>query len=416
MVTAVKPRKSKPLPLVDLFRKTKNDSLNQVPSLGSGVQNLPHSSLDMGGFEPYTPNTATLVNSLIRSKSRSRKGQNNDNESETPFSPTKSKPEPAYTTATSSRSRSLSRDTRTIDTARTRSSSRSRSYSVGEQSFIETNNLPPVPSIPPEHQLATKLSKASLNSSKLSSPRSPKYASDIDRRPKYSIEQERNDFTIQHSEPLSRSRSRSQAASRSRTYASKDTCVSPVSPVPTSPLHSRRMRACTMSSQSSSDEEDNIPLAATNIAPPWLQNRRLSMGTGLHVNLDRSIIHASLLDDDEEEDDEDHIPIAALSPIRGEFMTAADKYKEKVRERMFKDKASSESSDEQEDDNVPIQQIMQQRKERRYSDDSPSSENERRGRPRNSTRITASQKRARSRADKNPNIPPVPRLPPIYNI
>jgi hypothetical protein len=416
MVTAVKPRKSKPLPLVDLFRKTKNDSLNQIPSLGSGVQNLPHSSLDMGGFEPYTPNTTTLVNSLIRSKSRSRKGQVNDIESETLFSPTthKAKPEPAYTTAAPSRSRSLSRDTRTIDTVRTRSSSRSRSYSVGEQSFIETNNLPPVPSIPPEHQLVTKLSKASLNSSNVPSPRSPKYANAIDRRPH---EQERNDLTIQHSEPLERTRSKSQAPLRSRVCASKDTCPpTPVSPVPTSPLHSRRMRACTMSSQSSSDEEDNIPLAATNIAPPWLQNRRLSMGTGLHVNLDQSIIHSSLLDDDEEDDDEDHIPIAALSPIRGDFMTAADKYKEKVRERIFKDKASSESSDEQEDDNIPIQQIMQQRKERRFSDDSPSSENERRGRSRNPTRITASDKRARSSAEKNQNIPPVPRLPPIYNI
>ncbi|KAI8579012.1 hypothetical protein K450DRAFT_244550 [Umbelopsis ramanniana AG] len=411
MVTAVKPRKSKPLPLVDLFRKTKNDSFNEGPSLGSGVQNLPHSSLDMGGFEPYTPNTATLVNSLIRSKSRSRNGQ--DIESETLFSPTTAKPEPAYTTAAPSRSRSLSRDTRTTDTVRTRSSSRSRSYSVGEQSFIDTHNLPPVPSIPPEHQLATKLSKASINSSNLSSPRSPKYASDMDRRPKYSHEQERNDFTIQHSEPLGRSKS--QAPSRSRSYGSKDTCPpTPVSPVPTSPLHSRRMRACTMSSQSSSDEEDNIPLAATNIAPPWLQNRRLSMGTGLHVNLDRSIIHSSLLDDDEEEDDEDHIPIAILSPIRGEFMTAADKYKEKVRERMFKDQASSESSDEQEDDNIPIQQIIQQRKQRRSSDDSPSSE--RRGRSRNPSRITASEKRARSRAEKDHNIPPVPSLPPIYNI
>ncbi|KAG2189502.1 hypothetical protein INT44_004644 [Umbelopsis vinacea] len=399
MVTAVKPRKSKPLPLVDLFRKTKNESLNQEPSLGSGVQNLPHSSLGMGGFEPYTPNTATLVNSLIRSKSRSRKGQ--DNDSETLFSPATHKaatPEPAYTTAAApSRSRSLSRDTRT--TARTRSSSRSRSYSVGEQSFIETNPLPPVPSIPPEHQLATKLSKTSINSL---SPKSPKYASDIDRRPKYSHEQERNDFTIQHSEPLERSRSKPRAPSRSRTYGSKDT----------SPLHSRRMRAST--SQSSSDEEDNIPLAATNIAPPWLQNRRLSMGAGLHVNLDRSVMHSSLLDDDEEEDDEDHIPIAILSPIRGEFMTAADKYKEKVRERMFKD--SSESSDEQEDDNIPIQQIIQQRNQRRRSSSDDSPENERRGRSRNPSRITASEKRARSRAEKNLNIPPVPTLPLIYNI
>ncbi|KAH8549598.1 hypothetical protein BGW37DRAFT_107906 [Umbelopsis sp. PMI_123] len=415
MVTAVKPRKSKPLPLVELFRKTKNEQLNSPPPLGSGVQNLPNSSLDIGGYEPYAPNTTTLVNSLIRSKSRSRKAQ--DNDAEPTVSPTnKGKPEPAYTTTSPSRSRSLSRDTRTTDTGRTRSSSRTRSYSVGEQSVMDTDNLPPVPSIPLEHQLATKLSKASLNSSKMSSPRSTNYPSDNDRRSEYGHEQEKNDFIIQQSEPFGGRRSKSQTPSRQNTPASNDAFPpTPVSPSPISPRDSRRMRGRTMSSQSSSDEEDNIPLAATNIAPAWLQNRRLSMGTGLQVNLDRSVTHTSLLDDDEEEDDDDHIPIAALSPVRGEFMTAADKYKEKVRERIFRDESSSDSSDDQEEDNIPIQQILQQRKERRLSADMPKPEDERRGRSRNRIRIAASEKRGLNRAEKD-NIPPVPRLPPIYNI
>jgi hypothetical protein len=454
MVTAVKPRKSKPLPLVDLFRKPKHDKLGQIPSLGSGVQNLPQSSLDMA-YEPYTPNTATLLNSLLleRSKSKPRKGyqQNADGM----ISPTKEMHETstaAYTTASpSSRSRSLSRDTG-VD--RTRSSSRSRSYSVGEQSVSVANNLPPVPSIPLEHQLAHKLSKASLNSSNPSSPRSPNHASSSDRRTKDSNEQDRNEIWrnqtyeqqqgkndhhcpgVENSEsPLGRSKSLITSSRGGGYHGPKDTVTTLGSKSnPTTPVTAtaamipspRRSRARRATISSSSDEDDNIPLAATNMAPAWLQNKPLIKGIKLKVNLDRSITHSSLLDDDDDDDDEDHIPIAALnpmSPVRGEFMTAADKYKERVRDRIFRDKVtSSSSSEEEEEDNIPIQQtlFMRQKQDRRLSDDlqrrrlssDQCADDELRGRPRSRTRITASEKQGRGRAN---NIPPVPRLPSIYS-
>jgi len=192
---------------------------------------------------------------------------------------------------------------------------------------------------------------------------------------------------------------------------------------PTSPRErNARGHKPAMSSSSSSDEDDNIPLAATTMAPAWLQNKPLGKRIQLKVNLDRSMTHSSLLDDDEEEDDEDLIPIAALSPmspVRGDFMTAADKYKEKVRDRIFRDKVSSSSSDEQEEDNIPIQQTRMMRQNRRLSDDNGRidhvPEDDARGRSQSRNRINASEKPARSRAERD-NIPPVPRLPTIYNI
>jgi hypothetical protein len=408
MVTAVKPRKSKPLPLVDLFRKPKNDNVAHVPALGSGIQNLPPSLHT--AYEPYTPNTATLLDSLVRSKSRSRRDH-----SQLP-SPVKPDIDTDYTARSSSRSRSLSRDTRTTNTVRTRSSSRSRSYSVGEQSPISHNTAPPVPSIPMEHQM--------LKAKSPPSPRSPKnldvrgrhvmYDEDLDNRP---IGQ------------LMGSNIRSKSLRVVRSYephkdSSPTSKSNPTTPIDTmSSQRERYMRDRRPSTSSSSDEDDNIPLAATNMVPTWFQSSPKALQAKL-----AKINKQSLLDDEEEEDDEDHIPIAALgpmSPIRGEFMTAADKYKEKVRERIFGEKAASSSSDEQ-DDTMLIQQAHRMRQVRRQSvDDEPRGrrskdflepypEEERRGRSRSRSRITASEKPCRNRVEND--VPPVPRLPSVYNV
>ncbi|KAG2186083.1 hypothetical protein INT43_002521 [Umbelopsis isabellina] len=412
MVTAVKSRKSKPLPLVDLFRKPKSDNVAHVPALGSGVHNLPPSLHT--AYEPYTPNTATLMDSLIRSKSRSRK-----DDAQLASSLVKPDIDTDYTARSSSRSRSLSRDTRTTNTARTRSSSRSRSYSVGEQSPISTYAAaPPVPSIPLEHQLL----KAK------SSPISPHSPKNMDMRGRHRIYDEDLDDRPIGQLLDSNIRSRSLRVNRSSepykvsSPTSKSHPTTPIVATPSSREHYIRDRQ--HSTSSSSDEDDNIPLAATNMVPTWFHSSPQALQAKL-----AKINKQSLLDDEEEEDDEDHIPIAALgspmSPIRGEFMTAADKYKEKVRERIFGDKPSSSSSDEQ-DDNMPIQQAHRMRQARRQSvDDVPRGrrsrnffesypEEEHRGRSRSRSRIPASEKPCRNRPEND--IPPVPRLPSVYNV
>lgn len=413
MVTAVKPRKSKPLPLVDLFRKPKPDNVAHVPALGSGVHNLPPSLHT--AYEPYTPNTATLMDSLIRSKSRSRK----DNNAQLSSSPIKPEIDTDYTARSSSRSRSLSRDTRTTNTARTRSSSRSRSYSVGEQSPISTYaTAPPVPSIPLQHQLLKAKSTPT-------SPHSPK---NMDIRSRHVIyDEDLDDRPIgQLLDSNIRSKSlRVNCSSEPYKVSSPTSKSHPTTPIAAMPSsRERHRRARRPSTSSSSDEDDNIPLAATNMVPTWFHSSPKALQAKL-----AKINKLSLLDDEEEEDDEDHIPIAALgspmSPIRGEFMTAADKYKEKVRERIFGEKPSSSSSDEQED-NMPIQQAHDMRQARRQSVDDvprgrrsreyfePYPEEEHRGRSRSRSRIPASEKPCRNRLQND--IPPVPRLPSVYNV
>ncbi|KAG0164616.1 hypothetical protein DFQ30_009701 [Apophysomyces sp. BC1015] len=96
------------------------------------------------------------------------------------------------------------------------------------------------------------------------------------------------------------------------------------------------------------DDDDDVPLAATAGIMP------LSAISSMHQK--QPICRpSSLLNDHDEEDDKDLVPIAVLAQTeikadQEEYLSAADKYKEKVKERLNLD----DGNEDEDDDDIPI--------------------------------------------------------------
>ncbi|GAA5798050.1 hypothetical protein HPULCUR_003449 [Helicostylum pulchrum] len=193
-----------------------------------------------------------------------------------------------------------------------------------------TYTAPPVPPIPAHHQPMRKFSSAH----------------DLQKAAKI----QQNSINQAQCQPLPKRKDLSRSRSLNNTFPQKlqssksqQQLKSPISPNPMSrgrwpPSRNHINNNNNNNNNNSSDDDDDIPLG-------YLQSP-----------ISRP---SSLLSDNEEEDDEDLIPIARLNTDTSasdvDYQTAADKYKEKVKERLQLDEEDSD------DDDIPISLLSSKR-------------------------------------------------------
>jgi hypothetical protein len=311
MNTSHTKRSKKPKPLFGLFRSKNSSSNGSSPidnSLGSGISTAPlNSLLSPKHHDPYFPLPPKPSTSTDMRKSP----------------PTQQRRQ---------RSKSVGRDPSTINNTSLRMLLEERENALNKLCKRDTTSTslvdslpllsptyhkspPPVPPIPLHHQ---------------QQPSMRKFSSAHDLRKAARLQQESIQQTNDKPVPkldLSRSRSLSSSAPRLQASKSQQQLKSPTTPT------RRRM----IQVQNDSDDDD-IPLGylQSPISKP-----------------------SSLLNDLEEDDDKDLIPIAAAiknntsskleEKKEQQYQTAADKYKERVKERL---QFNQENDDD--DDDVPI--------------------------------------------------------------
>lgn len=345
-------RSKKPKPLFGIFRKNKPDPVIVIPSsstsavpLGSVLNNynskndpysppkLPKSVISDGRHQLLSPqftSTTSKQQHILRrprSKSVGRDPSNYNNNNSNHFRLMEERE--------SALNKLCSREI----------NSPSSSLSDSLPLLSPTYSPPPVPPIPLRHQQYTTSPRSPQQQPRSplqqSQPRSPlqpqqqqmqrspmspqkppmrKFSSAHDLRKAAKLQQD----SIQQAQikplPIKKDLSRSRSLNNGQHYAKP----------PTTPnvMALSRPRWPPIRSERDDDDDDDIPLG-------YLQS---------------PISPSSLLSDNEEEDDKDLVPIGILNHtevLENDYQTAADKYKEKVKERLH-------IQDDDDDDNIPI--------------------------------------------------------------
>lgn len=355
-------RSKKPKPLFGIFRKNRPDPVVVVPStsspisLGSGVSSVPLGSI------LTTTNTTSHNNYKQDPYAPPRLPKTVISDPRNPLlspqftsSTTNRQPQPQQQYQRRPRSKSVGRDPSSNSHARLMEERESalnklcqKEINSPTSSLVDslpllspTYSPPPVPPIPLRHQQQQQVLPQSPRSPQKPSMR--KFSSAHDLRKAAKLQQESiQQATIKplpapisttKKKDLSRSKSLNngpQSPRKLHNSKSQQHLLMPTTPNVMALSRPRWPPIMNRDDSSSDDDDDDIPLG-------YLQSP-----------ISRP---SSLLSDKEIDDDKDLVPIAALESIDSpvDYQTAADKYKEKVKERLQLD-----DDDSEDDDDIPI--------------------------------------------------------------
>ncbi|KAF7729325.1 hypothetical protein EC973_004581 [Apophysomyces ossiformis] len=364
-------RSKKPVPLFGLFRKSKpTDPIRspRIDQLGSGF-NVPVSSIvpEPTLSDPYAPPN-------IKSTYSSRK---------TPCTPNSEQTNARHHSRP--RSKSLGKDS----SAHSQFRPCARSLTVREQTLNKlcqrellgsnadavppSHPIPPLPAIPVQHQ-GIPMSPRKPTAPITTAPNSPllpnhhhgirKISSAHDLHKAAKHQRDRINATVERiplpKVDLARSRSLNTPKKPRLPEVTSEVPLPSNNPARQAPRLGGHIRVASASDSTrrydgssrgkdDDDDDDDIPLAAAAGMIP------LSAASKYRTN-NKHRPSSLLNDNDEDEDDKDLVPIAVLTQkesIRDqdEYLSAADKYKEKVKERLNLDKGNNDDDD---DDDIPI--------------------------------------------------------------
>jgi hypothetical protein len=316
-------RSKKPKPLFGLFR-SKNSSNGSSPrspldsSLGSGISTVPLNSMLSPKHDPYQPPPPPPPKPSTSTDTRKPQKQQTRQRS-------KSVGRDPSTNNTNLRILLEERENALNKLCKRDTTPTSLADSLPLLSPTYHKSPPPVPPIPLHHQ---------------QQPSMRKFSSAHDLRKAARLQQESIQQTVEKPMPKPQVKdiSRSRSLSSPRLHASKS---QQQLKSPTTPTRRRMIHV-----QNDSSDDDDIPLGylQSPISKP-----------------------SSLLNDLEEDDDKDLIPIAAAiqsntsskpEEKKEQYQTAADKYKERVKERL------QFNQDSDDDDDVPISLTLLSPKDR----------------------------------------------------
>ncbi|KAI8362786.1 hypothetical protein BD560DRAFT_404096 [Blakeslea trispora] len=337
-------RNKKPKPLFGIFRKGKEDNnamIMPTPSksqpLGSGLaaSSIPLNSIQQRLDDPYSTQQNKQSDHAIYKNPL--------------FSPQYAPPQYYQPQQRRQRSKSVGRDS-SPNTSRLMEERENALYklcgnSPDSTSLVDSLPLlsptynkaipPPVPPIPLQHQLQSPTTEPSR-------PAVRKYPSAHDIRKAAKLQQDSiqqasaekmpTQHKVQPRPSPNMTRSRSASTSTHRRKPSPPPVMSP-------PLLPKQAIRHPLPVQHNDDDDDDVPLGflQSPISKP-----------------------SSLLSDQDDEDDNDLVPIAVLTVSNSkqavvkdkDYQTAADKYKERVKERLHLDKEEDEEGND--DDDIPI--------------------------------------------------------------
>jgi hypothetical protein len=205
--------------------------------------------------------------------------------------------------------------------------SSAHSLSLVDNSLIlATIAPPPVPPIPIQHQPPQKQMR--------------KFSSAHDLRKAAKLQQDQLAQLPQLPTPKQQQQQMSRSKSLKLNHSKSHQQIPKLPTTPNVMLMSKPRYPPLFNSSKNDSDDDDIPLGYLAAKQ---QNNKPS----------------SLLSDKEEDDDKDLIPIATTTTVKNtnHFKTAADKYKLKVKERLFND-SSNNSDEDDDDDDLPISNLL----------------------------------------------------------